>query len=98
MTKLCIEFNATPEERKRLDIEAAAHGMSRQELIRERVPLRTPDTPKFRTDKGAIDRAVEAVTRQHVGLPRHALSPSCVRCSVHWWRTVKEVAYLIDMG
>ena len=81
MTKLSrIEFNATPEERKRLDIEAAAHGMSRQELIRERVLMRTPETPKFRTDKGAIDRAVEAVTRQHVGLPRHALEP--IVCTV----------------
>ena len=42
--------------------------------------MRTPDTPKFRTDKGAIDRAVEAVTRQHVGLPRHALEP--IVCTV----------------
>ena len=83
MTKLSrIEFNATPEERKRLDIEAAAHGMSRQELIRERVLMRTPDTPKFRTDKGAIDRAVEAVTRQHVGLPRHRPRADCLHCLV----------------
>ena len=32
-----IEFDATPEERNRLNMEAAAHGMSRKELIRERV-------------------------------------------------------------
>tara|TARA_Y100000004_G_C8828274_1_gene375001 strand:+ start:365 stop:634 length:270 start_codon:yes stop_codon:yes gene_type:complete len=81
MTKLSrIEFNATPEERKRLDIEAAAHGMSRQELIRERVLLRTPDTPKFRTDKGAIDRAIDAVTRQYHCIPRHQLEP--IVCTV----------------
>ena len=36
MTKLHDRVQRHPEERKRLDIEAAAHGMSRQELIRER--------------------------------------------------------------
>ena len=81
MSKLYrIEFSATPEERKRLDIEAAAHGMSRQQLIRERVLLQTPEPPKFKADKGAIDRAVQAVTRQHVGLPQHVLEP--IVCNV----------------
>lgn len=81
MSKLSrIEFKATPSERKRLDIEAAAHGMTRQELIRERVLVATPQTERFRTDIGAIDRAVQAVSRQHVGLPRHALEP--IVCTV----------------
>ncbi len=81
MSKLSrIEFKATPSERKRLDIEAAAQGMTRQELIRERVLMRTPETPRFTADVGAIDRAVQAVSRQHVGLPRHALQP--IVCTV----------------
>ena len=81
MSKLSrIEFKATPAERKRLDIEAAAHGMTRQELIRERVLVATHQTEKFRTDIGAIDRAVKAVSRQYVGLPRHALEP--IVCTV----------------
>lgn len=81
MSKLSrIEFKATPSERKRLDIEAAAHGMTRQELIRERVLVRTPETPIFKADVWAIDRAVQAVSRQHVGLPRHALEP--IVCTV----------------
>tara|TARA_R110002012_G_scaffold96825_2_gene233165 strand:+ start:5207 stop:5497 length:291 start_codon:yes stop_codon:yes gene_type:complete len=81
MSKLSrIEFKATPAERKRLDIEAAAHGMTRQELIRERVLMATPETPKFTADVSAIDRAVQAVSRQHVGLPRHALQP--IVCTV----------------
>ena len=81
MSKLSrIEFKATPAERKRLDIEAAAHGMTRQELIRERVLMRTAETPKFTADVSAIDRAVQAVSRQHVGLPRQALQP--IVCTV----------------
>jgi hypothetical protein len=81
MSKLSrIEFKATPAERKRLDIEAAAHGMTRQELIRERVLMRTPETTRFTADVEAIDRAVQAVSRQHVGLPRHALEP--IVCTV----------------
>jgi len=81
MSKLSrIEFKATPAERKRLDIEAAAQGMTRQELIRERVLMATPETPMFKADVRAIDRAVQAVSRQHVGLPRHALEP--IVCTV----------------
>ena len=31
-----IKFAVTPEERDRLDIEAAAHGVSRAQLVRDR--------------------------------------------------------------
>ena len=74
-----IEFNATPEERNRLNMEAAAHGMSRKELIRERVlyPHRVASLGNGRV---SIDRAITAVTRQYNGIPRHQLEP--IICTV----------------
>jgi len=75
MSKLSrIEFDATPEERNRLNMEAAAQGMSRKELIRERVfhPQRAASLGKGRD---CIDRAITAVSRQYGGMPRHQLEP-----------------------
>ena len=74
-----IEFDVTPEERNRLNMEAAAHGMSRKDLIRERVlyPQRVASLGKGRD---CIDRAITAVNRQYSGIPRHQLEP--IICTV----------------
>tara|TARA_R100001509_G_scaffold112274_1_gene67573 strand:+ start:78 stop:344 length:267 start_codon:yes stop_codon:yes gene_type:complete len=80
MSKLSrIEFDATPEERKKLNEEAAAHGLSRKELIRERVfhPQRAASLGKGRD---CIDRAIAAVNRQHKEIPRYQLEP--IICTV----------------
>ena len=52
-----IEFDATPEERNRLNMEAAAHGMSRKELIRERV-LYPQRVASLGNGRDCIDRAI----------------------------------------
>ncbi len=74
-----IEFDATPEERNRLNMEAAAHGMSRKELIRERV-LYPQRVPSLGNGRDCIDRAITAVNRQYGGIPRHQLEP--IICTV----------------
>ena len=74
-----IEFDATPEERNRLNMEAAAHGMSRKELIRERV-LYPQRVASLGNGRDSIDRAITAVSRQYNGIPRHQLEP--IICSV----------------
>ena len=74
-----IEFDATPEERNRLNAEAVAYGLTRKELIRERVlyPQRIAGLGKGRD---CIDRAITAVNRQYSGIPRHQLEP--IICTV----------------
>ena len=67
-----IEFDATPEERNRLNAEAAAHGLTRKELIRERV-LYPKRIAGLGNGRDCIDRAITAVTRQYSGIPRHQL-------------------------
>ena len=74
-----IEFDATPEERNRLNMEAAAHGMSRKELIRERV-LYPHRVASLSNGRDSIDRAITAVSRQYNGIPRHQLEP--IICTV----------------
>jgi len=74
-----IEFDATPEERNRLNMEAAAHGMSRKELIRERV-LYPQRVASLGSGRDCIDRAISAVSRQYNGIPRHQLEP--IICTV----------------
>ena len=74
-----IEFDATPEERNRLNMEAAAHGMSRKELIRERV-LYPQRVASLGNGRDSIDRAINAVSRQYNGIPRHQLEP--IICTV----------------
>ena len=74
-----IEFDATPEERNRLNMEAAAHGMSRKQLIRERV-LYPQRVATLGSGRDSIDRAIAAVNRQYSGIPRHQLEP--IICTV----------------
>ena len=74
-----IEFDATPEERNRLNMEAAAHGMSRKELIRERV-LYPQRVAWLGNGRDSIDRAITAVSRMYNGIPRHQLEP--IICTV----------------
>ena len=74
-----IEFDATPEERNKLNMEAAAHGMSRKELIRERV-LYPHRVASLGNGRDSIDRAITAVNRQYRGIPRHQLEP--IICTV----------------
>ena len=80
MTKLSrIEFDATPEERTRLNMEAEAHGVTRKELIRERV-LYPQRVASLGNGRDCIDRAIKAVNRQYSGIPKHQLEP--IICTV----------------
>lgn len=84
-----IDLRLTPSERDRLTVEARQRGISRQDLLRQRVlvsnglearipPVKHPSwlSPGRRT----IDRAIEAVTRSNPGLPRQRLEP--IVCAV----------------
>lgn len=66
-----IRFSVSEQERSRLDFEATAHRCSRAELIRKRVFC--VDLPN--DGRKSIDRAIEAVSRQYHGIPKHQLEP-----------------------
>lgn len=67
-----IKFAVTPEERDRLDIEAAAHGVSRAQLVRERA-LNAGIIPRVQMDPEAQDRAIRNLGEHFVGVPKENL-------------------------
>ena len=67
-----IKFAVTAEERKRLDIEAAAHGVSRAQLIRDRA-LNAGIIPRVQMDSEAQDRAIRNLSEHFVGVPQENL-------------------------
>ena len=83
-----VDLRLTEEERDYLTSEADKRGMSRQDMLRQLVL--TPEgqsnsLPAYKpvvVSKGrdAIDRAIDAVTRQYHCIPRHQLEP--IVCTV----------------
>nr|BAR36861.1 hypothetical protein [uncultured Mediterranean phage uvMED] len=67
-----IKFAVTTEERDRLDIEAAAHGVSRAQLIRDRA-LNAGIIPRVQMDPEAQDRAIRSLGEHFVGVPKENL-------------------------
>ena len=62
-------------------MEAEAHGVTRKELIRERVLYTAACCDRFHNGRDCIDRAIAAVNRQYSGiLGRHQLEP--IICTV----------------
>ena len=64
-----IKFAVTTEERERLDVEAAAHGVSRAQLVRDRA-LNAGNIPRMQMDPEAQDRAIRDLGKQFVGVPK----------------------------
>ena len=62
-----IKFAVTTEERERLDVEAAAHGVSRAQLVRDRA-LNAGNIPRMQMDPEAQDRAIRDLGKQFVGV------------------------------
>jgi len=67
-----IKFAVTAEERERLDIEAAAHGVSRAQLVRERA-LNAGIIPRVHMEPEAQERAVRNLSEHFVGVPQENL-------------------------
>ena len=67
-----IKFAVTTEERERLDIEAAAHGVSRAQLVRDRA-LNAGIIPRVQMDLEAQDRAIRNLGEHFVGVPKENL-------------------------
>lgn len=67
-----IKFAVTTEERERLDVEAAAHGVSRAQLVRDRA-LNAGIIPRMQMDPEAQDRAIRSLGEQFVGVPKENL-------------------------
>ena len=67
-----IKFAVTPEERDRLDIEAAAHGVSRAQLVRDRA-LNAGIIPRVQMEPEAQERAVRNLSEHFVGVPQEIL-------------------------
>ena len=67
-----IKFAVTTEERERLDVEAAAHGVSRAQLVRDRA-LNAGNIPRRQMDPEAQDRAIRDLGKQFVGVPKENL-------------------------
>ena len=67
-----IKFAVTPEERDRLDIEAAAHGVSRAQLVRDRA-LNAGIIPRVQMDPEAQERAIRNLSEHYVGVPHENL-------------------------
>ena len=67
-----IKFAVTTEERERLDVEAAAHGVSRAQLVRDRA-LNAGNIPRMQMDPEAQDRAIRDLGKQFVGVPKENL-------------------------
>ena len=83
-----VDLRLTEDERNRLTEEAKQRGMSRQDLLRQRVlsqddqPVNLPrKRPRFRQDgRETIDKAIKAAQRVNPGLPLQRLEP--IVCSV----------------
>ena len=83
-----VDLRLTEAERDYLTSEADKRGMSRQDMLRQLVL--TPEghsssLPAYRPvvvsqGRDAIDRAIDAVTRQYHCIPRHQLEP--IVCTV----------------
>ena len=67
-----IKFAVTPEERDRLDIEAAAHGVSRAQLVRDRA-LNAGIIPRVLMEPEAQQRALKNLSENFVGVPQENL-------------------------
>ena len=67
-----IKFAVTTEERDRLDIEAAAHGVSRAQLVRDRA-LNAGIIPRVQMEPEAQERAVRNLSEHFVGVPQENL-------------------------
>ena len=67
-----IKFAVTREERDRLDIEAAAHGVSRAQLVRDRA-LNAGIIPRVQMEPEAQERAVRNLSEHFVGVPQENL-------------------------
>tara|TARA_R100001510_G_scaffold25756_1_gene22639 strand:- start:3290 stop:3541 length:252 start_codon:yes stop_codon:yes gene_type:complete len=67
-----IKFAVTDDERERLDIEAAAHGVSRAQLIRDRA-LNAGIIPRVQMEPEAQQRAVRNLSKHFVGIPEDNL-------------------------
>ena len=67
-----IKFAVTTEERERLDVEAAAHGVSRAQLVRARA-LNAGNIPRMQMAPEAQDRASRDLGKQFVGVPKENL-------------------------
>ena len=67
-----IKFAVTTEERERRDVEAAAHGVSRAQLVRDRA-LNAGNIPRMQMDPEAQDRAIRDLGKQFVGVPKENL-------------------------
>ena len=67
-----IKFAVTAEERERLDIEAAAHGVSRAQLVRDRA-LNAGIVPRVQMDPDAQERAIRTLSEHYVGVPQENL-------------------------
>ena len=67
-----IKFAVTAEERERLDVEAAAHGVSRAQLVRDRA-LNAGIIPRVQMDPEAQDRAIRNLGEHFVGVPKENL-------------------------
>lgn len=83
-----VDLRLTVEERNYLTSEAEKRGMSRQDMLRQLVLTpegQSSQLPGYKpvvVSKGrdAIDRAIDAVTRQYHCIPRHQLEP--IVCTV----------------
>ena len=67
-----IKFAVTAEERERLDIEAAAHGVSRAQLVRDRA-LNAGIIPRVQMEPQAQERAIRNLSEHFVGVPQENL-------------------------
>ena len=67
-----IKFAVTAEERERLDVEAAAHGVSRAQLVRDRA-LNAGIISRVQMDPKAQDRAIRNLSEHFVGVPKENL-------------------------
>lgn len=83
-----VDLRLTEAERDYLTSEAAKRLMSRQDLLRQLVLTpegQSSSLPAYRPvvvsqGRDAIDRAIDAVTRQYHCIPRHQLEP--IVCTV----------------
>ena len=78
-----IKFAVTPEERDRLDIEAAAHGVSRAQLVRDRA-LNAGIIPRVQMEPEAQERAVRNLSEHFVGVLRR--TSALGECELKPWR------------
>ncbi len=83
-----VDIRLTEEERESLNLEAIQRGITRQELLRARILTtegREAPIPPYKPvhlsrGRDAIDKAIDAITRQYHFIPRHQLEP--IVCTV----------------